>query len=127
MRLGLALAFSTLLHVGGSWALLMQALAAELPEPFDPGDRIICVFPPEPFDYRALFLGLTEPEVRRSLGSSAAIELNSAAGCVRYKYRSGSEITVFFSQGLATAVAFGPSPHGVCGHSPVVVSVLDAS
>jgi hypothetical protein len=109
MRLGLALVSSTLFHVGASWALLAQVLVADLPEPWRPEDRIICVFPQDPFDYRALILGLTRAEVRRGFERIAPTEEVIAEMCVRYTYRSGSEITVLFSEDVATKVSFGPT------------------
>jgi hypothetical protein len=122
MRIGLAVACSVIFHAGSSWALLELVLRTDPPEPWWP-NGIACVFPEAPPDYRALFIGLRPAEVARVLGRETTTELASAASCVRYRYPSGSEISVFFSRGVATKVIFGSSPPGrACNETAVMLA-----
>jgi hypothetical protein len=123
VRFVAAIAVSVFLHAIVSMGLVAQTLDSELPEPFDRG--IICVFPPPPHELTALFIGLTDTEVRRVLKDVSNVEPTIPSACVRYQFESGGAITLFFRAGLVEAVTFGPrSAPEHCRSRPIRVTML---
>jgi hypothetical protein len=126
VRWTLAMAVSAMLHVAVPAALIARALDEELPEPFVRGT--ICVFPASPFDPRELLLGSTDAEVRGIFNDPSDPEQRKGATCVRYKYESGSVITLFFRNGVVEGVGLGPGslPNACLGQAVAVITLPKA-